>query len=227
MALLEKLWQSASQALTADGTANGVAQVTSTSGFYSGQLVEVKGTALATLSLKVLEVLSGTQMRLGAVTQSYEGAGTSLAGYTVSASSMVIAKRQSKVITGNDDIIASVYEAQPITALRTIRATTDASFQFVKVPTASVTSGNATITSALTVATLAGNVRMLDIVSSLDQTVGISVNGVQIQEVSGSPIHYILPLASADKQLNSSSTIGVWNVSAVSTTGSICFSFIS
>ncbi len=225
MALAEKLWEAVSQALLVNGDATGVVTVASTAGFYSGQLVEVSGTALATLQLKVLEVLSATQMRLGAVAQSYEGSGTSLASYTVAASAVVVAKRQPKTFIGNDEVIASVYEAQPVTALRVFPTGPDASFQFLKASNSSVTAGNASVTQAFTVGTLTSDAKILSCFNSLNQPVGVSLNGRQIMELESSE-RITYDLAANGSQINASTTIGVWNISATSTSGSIRFSVV-
>lgn len=54
MSLREKLWPAVSQTLAANGGSNGIVQVTSTSGYYSGQLVTLQGAALTALECKVL-----------------------------------------------------------------------------------------------------------------------------------------------------------------------------
>ncbi len=254
MALLEQLWPAVSQALTVDGDATGVLTVASTSGYYSGQLVELKGTALATLSLKVLEVLTSTTLRVGAPTQSYTGSGVSCAGYSVAASSTLVAKRQPKVVPGNDEVIGAVYEAQPTSAFRmmqvdqqgnyvapgsgsagsvsvtnTITVTSSlspASFQFVKILNTAITAGNASVTQALNAGSFSGNGRIVAVLSSLENPVGVSFNGAQVSELAqGESFGY--DLASNGRVINSSTTIGVWNISSTSTSGNIRFQIVS
>lgn len=252
--LLEQLWPGVTQALTADGDATGVLTVASTSGFYSGQLVQLKATGLATIDAKVLEVLSATTLRIGAPTQSYTGAGVSAAGYITGLSATLTAKSQPKVFPGNDETVAVVYEAQPTTALRvmtvdrqgayvsggtgsaasvsvtnTVSITTaliPASFQFVKTVAATITAGNAALASAFPAGTISGNARIFSCLNSLNSPVGISLNGVQITELEASN-SFAFDLATNGKQINASTTVGVWNVSATSTTGSIRFTFVS
>jgi len=254
MALLERNWPAASAALTADGDATGVLTVGSTSGFYSGQLVQLFGTGLTTKNLKVLEVISATQMRVGPVSQSYEGSGTDCAGFTTGLSSTVAAKVQPKVFPGDDEVVAVVYESQPTTALRVMTvdrqgnyvtagsgsaasvsvtntvsitsALTSATFQYIKVASTSVTAGNASVTQAFPSGTISGNARIFTCVSTFNSNVGISLNGSQIQEL-GNNESFSYDLATNGRQINSSTTIGVWNISATSTSGSLRFSMVS
>ncbi len=255
MALLEKLWPAVSAVLTADGDVTGVLSVATTSGFYSGQLVELKATGLDALQLKVLEVLSATAMRVGAAAQSYEGSGTSCAGYSTALSATVVAKRQPKVFIGNDEVIASVYEAQPTTALRVMTVDRQgeyvaasgsgsagsvsvtnvvsvtstplaASFQFIKILNTSISVGNASVTQALNAGSFSAAGRIIAVLSSLENSVGVSFNGVQISELAqGESFGY--DLASNGRVINSSTTIGVWNISTTSTSGNIRFQIVS
>lgn len=255
MALLEQLWPAVTQSLTADGDATGILTVGSTSGFYSGQLVQVTATGLAVLNLKVLEVLSSTTMRVGAPTQMYTGSGTSCAGYTTLLSAAVSARTQPKVNIGNDEVIASVYEAQPTTALRVmtvdrqgnyvtasggsgggsvsvtniVSVTTSlvaASFQFIKVANSTITATNAALASAFNAGSFSAPGRVFTVLSSLNNAVGVSLNGVQVAELNqGESFGY--DLATNGRVVNTSTTIGVWNVSTTSASGSIRFQIVS
>ena len=256
MALLEKSWPVVSQALTVNGDVTGILTVASTSGFYSNQLVELKGTALTTLYLKVLEVLSATTLRVGAVTAGLTNAGgVSCAAFTTAATSTLYAPSQTKVLPGNDEIVSSTYEAQPTVAMRVltvdrqgnyidpsggtgtttmngsvtgaVSVTTTASvFQFVKVGNATITAGNANITTAYPVMTISANVKILTAINSLNQTVGLTFNGVQVQELESAE-GFVLDLGSNGKHINVSTTVGIYNVSATVTTGTIRFQAIS
>jgi hypothetical protein len=107
-----------------------------------------------------------------------------------------------------------------------VTASTGAAFQFTKVAAATITAGNASITQAFSAATVSATARIFAVLSSLDQAVGISVNGVQISELNqGESFGY--DLGSNGRVLNSSSTIGLWNISATSVTGSVRLQFVS
>ncbi len=257
MALLEQLWQSVSALLTADGDVTGVLSVGDTAGFHSGQVVQLKATGLSPLNAQVLEVLTSTTMRVGAIGQQYIGSGISCAGYTTGLSATVTASRQPKVIIGNDEVIGAVYEAQPTSAFRvmtvdqhgdyispvgggaagagsvsvtnTVTITSSllaATFQFVKILNTAITAGNASVTQALSAGSFTAAGRIVAVLSSLENPVGISFNGVQVSElVQGESFGY--DLATNGRIVNTSTTIGVWNVSATSTSGNIRFQIVS
>lgn len=257
MALPEQLWPAVSQAFTADGDVTGVVTVASTDGFYSGQLVQIRSAALPALNAQVLEVLSSLTLRVGAVGQQYLGSGISLAGYITGDTATISAARQLKVLPGNDDIFTAVYENQPTSALRVMTvdrqgnyispagggaagagsvsvtntvsitsAFSSAAWQFIKVPSTSVTAGNASITQAFVAGTLSGNAKILNGINSLNQNIGVSLNGAQILEL-GSAESFSFDLGATSRQVNSSTTIGVWNVSATSTSGSLRLTLVS
>jgi len=254
MSLLERNWPAVSQVLTVNGDATGILTVASTSGFYSNQLVALKGNSLTTLYLKVLEVLSATTLRVGSRTADLGGhGGNSCAAFTTAAASSLAAPSQIKVLPGNDEIVSATYEAQPTTAMRVITvdrqgnyidpsgagsglvttingsvsATTTAStFQYVKVANTTITAANANITTAFLVMSLSANTKILTVINTLNQTVGLTLNDVQFQELESSE-GFTLDLGSNGKHINAALTVGIFCVSTTSTAGTIRFQAVS
>jgi hypothetical protein len=115
---LEKRWFPATQAFTADGTANGVVTVADTFGFYTNQVVVVSATGQQTLSLKVKIVLSPTQLTVGTAQGGVLGEGTNISAYTVAANAMITAAGQTKPMIQPPEIFNGVYEHDPVVAFR-------------------------------------------------------------------------------------------------------------
>ncbi len=253
MSLLERFWPAVSQALTVNGDVTGILTVASTSGFYSHQLVELSGTALTTVQAKVLEVLSSTTLRVGSRTADTDGNGISCITFTTVASSKIYAASQKKYHPGNDEVTAAIYEAQPAAAVRVMTVdrqgnyidasggaggtvvtvngsvtatTTNASFQFVKVANATITAANANVTTAYPVMTISANVKVLTVLNSLNATIGLTLNRVQFQELEATE-GFVLDLAANNRHINSSVTIGIYNVSVTPTAGTIRFQVVS
>ncbi len=249
MALLERFWPAVSQALTINGDVTGILTVASTSGYYSQQLVELSGTALTTVPAKVLEVLSSTTLRVGLRTADLDGAGITCVAFTTAASSKITAARQQKVFPGNDEVTNATYEAQPSSAIRvltvdrqgnyvdssggasgtvvTVSATTSAAtFQFVKVTSASITTANANITTAFLVMSVSANTKILTAINSLNQPVGLTLNRVQFQELEAGE-GFVLDLGANGRQINASLTIGIYNISVSTSSGTIRFQAVS
>lgn len=116
-----KTWnQVLPRAFTADGTANGLATVTSTIGFYINQTVVVSGNMLPDKQLQVKKILGLTQMLLGPVDYK-AGRYCSISYYTVAVGSSIQASEQEYDIDAPDaDILPAVYENQPVSALRVL-----------------------------------------------------------------------------------------------------------
>lgn len=246
----ENYWPTVSSNLSATGGSDGRLSLTSTYGFYVRQKVTlVSGANSITGTVK--EVLSSTVLRMGPDDGRYPGSGYDLSAYL--AGGTLTAQYQEIQYHGNGNVPQIVYENEPTKALRVITvdpvgnyidpsgasgsaggaglpvtptATSAASFQFAKVAAATITAGNASITQAFTAATVSSTARIFAVLSSLDQAVGISVNGVQVSEL-GQGESFGYDLAGNGRILNSSSTIGVWNIGTTSATGSIRLQFVS
>lgn len=215
-------------------SSGGMVSVSSTFGFYVRQKVTVSGGSSVTHGV-VKEVVSSSVIRVGAEGGTYPGTSYDLSTYPIGSS--VYAPFQPIVFEGNFSPMQLAYENEPIKAIRVLivdqtgnadagSGSSQAAFRFVKTAAASITAGNASITQALLVTTLSSNANIFSALSSLDSAVGISVNGVQVSELNqGESFGY--DLAGAGRVLNSSSTIGVWNISATSVTGSIRLQFVS
>ncbi len=233
----ESFWSAVSTNFS--GTAaGGQVSVTSTFGFYVRQKVTVSGGASVTHGV-VKDVLSSTVIRIGAEGGTYPGVSYDLS--TFPSNSTIYAPFQPIFFEGNASPMQLAYENEPIKAIRVITvnpvgnlvdssgaagATTAGSFQFVKTAAATLTSGNATITSAFTAVTVSTTARIFTVLSSMDNAVGISVNGVQVSELSQNE-SFGYDLAGSGRVLNASSTIGLWNIGSVSTTGSVRIQIVS
>ncbi len=215
-------------------SSGGMVSVSSTFGFYVRQKVTVSGGSSVTHGV-VKEVVSGSVIRIGDEGGTYPGTSYDLSTYPVGSS--VYAPFQPIVFEGNFSPMQLAYENEPIKAIRVLivdqagsadagSGSSQAAFRFIKTAAASITAGNASVTQALLVATLSSPANIFSALSSLDNAVGISVNGVQVSELNqGESFGY--DLAGAGRVLNSSSTVGVWNIGSVSTTGSIRIQIVS
>ncbi len=105
-------------------------------------------------------------------------------------------------------------------------AVSNASFQYAKTVAATLTAGNASVTQAFPMATLASAARIFTVLSSNDQPVGVSLNGTQVSELNiGESFSY--DLATNGRIINASTTVGLWNISATSITGSVRLQVVS
>jgi hypothetical protein len=114
----------AAKTLTANATAAGLVSVASTDGFYVGQVARLAGTALPNLDVLVLEVISPTQLYVGAVGNfSLRGraSGLDVSAYTTAATSTISASQQNRAgLPTPGHVLQTTYEQEPIKANRSL-----------------------------------------------------------------------------------------------------------
>lgn len=183
------------------------------------------------------------------------GSGVDLSAYLTANGAIVSAREQTK-FGANGDILYSAYEHAPASALRVFtvdalgnaassgggggsggsvsvtnnvsvtNVTSIAAFQFTKTAAASITAGNAAAGSAFPALTISGSPRIVTFINSLNAAVGITLNGTQIQEFEAGESQSF-DLNTNHLTLTTGQIIGVYNVSATSTTGSIRIQLVS
>ncbi len=241
----ESFWPQYSATMSATGSAAGYVSVTSTSGLYVRQQITLSGATSLTGVVK--EVISSTQFRFGPDDGNYPGTATSVLSFV--AGDKVFAPYQPIVYHNNNGAINVSYECEPTKAIRVFtvdpqgnyidpsgastplsvtstNSTSAATFQFIKVAAASITAGNASITQAFNAGTITSAARIFGVVSSLNSATGMSLNGVQVFEFNQGEA-YTDDLAEANRVINASTTIGLWNVSVSSSSGSIRFHIVN
>jgi len=145
---------------------------------------------------------------------------------TVNNSSFTVNFPTSITVNNSSFTVNNFPTVQTVNGSVTLTVIAAATFQYFKVSNSTITVGNATITSAYTVGTLSAAGRIFSAISNLDSGVGLSFNGSQFSELnSGESLSF--DLASNGRVINTSTTIGVWNISTTSTTGSIRFQIMS
>lgn len=111
-------------------------------------------------------------------------------------------------------------------SLTVANAVSAASFQYIKVVAATLTVSLTSSATAFPAGTISAAARIFSVLSSLDSAVGIALNGTQIAELNqGESFGY--DLATNGRVINASTTIGLWNISTTSVTGSIRFQIVS
>lgn len=112
----------AAQTLTANGAADGLISIPDTSGFYATQIVKMANNTPISEFFQVLEVISDTQMYLGAIgnmgDKRYKANGASLTAYTTAKASTVEAAQQNKRLPSPNAAMQAVLAAEPILAMR-------------------------------------------------------------------------------------------------------------
>jgi hypothetical protein len=128
---VERTWLAvAPQALTTNGNAQGVVNISNTAGFKVKQSVVLSATGLPDLQVQVKRVVSPGQLIVGPIPaslqppQRQEGAQLlsrriDISAYTVAAGAFIYAGEQPKSQLKPEDIIVAVYEQEPTVALRT------------------------------------------------------------------------------------------------------------
>lgn len=112
----------AAQTLTANGAADGLISIPDTSGFYATQIVKMANNTPISEFFQVLEVISDTQMYLGAIgnmgDKRYKANGASLTAYTTATASTVEAAQQNKRLPSPNSVLQTVMVAEPVLAIR-------------------------------------------------------------------------------------------------------------
>jgi hypothetical protein len=227
----ENFWSQASTTLSITGGADGRLTVGSTYGFFVRQEVVLRS-ATVSITGVVKEVLSNTVLRVGPYGGQFPGTAQDLSGFV--AGSVLFAPMQPIVYRGNGNTPQVVYENEPTKALRTVNVDSagvhwgaaPASFQYLSAANATITAGNASVTQAFSVGSISASVKILSVVSTMDNAVGISFNGVQAAVLQQNE-SFGYDLAQNGATINASTTIGVWHTGSVSTTGSVRIQIVS
>lgn len=119
--MIEKSWLAiAPQAFTANGTAYGVVTLASTVGFFTKQLITLKGTALPQLALQVKRVNSDGLTLVVGPQDGDINHWTNISAYTTAASATIEAAEQRRVTISLESIARAVYAEEPIVATRVV-----------------------------------------------------------------------------------------------------------
>lgn len=243
MSAFDRFWPQATATLTVNGAATGIITVADTSGFYTLQEIVLSATGVTALEGEVKAVLSSTTMRVGARTKVPNGPGVDVSAFTTASSAKIIAPYQKKR-EPEGNTLSYVYEAEPTVALRTMPVdpqgnytppgtvsitgtvtvsvtATSAAFQYARIAAASITAGNANVTTALTLATLSANAKIITLVNSLNQDVSITYNAVEVFRLESSEGGLSFDLDTNGLQWASGAVIGVYQNGTPPTTGSI------
>lgn len=250
----ESFWPQATTNLSATGS-NGQVTVTSTAGFYVRQLVTVSQGSNLT-SGAVNEILSATSMRVGSITGTYPGVSYDMSGYGAGAVVMapfqtIVYGNQTNILkdvyeceptkalrvmtvdqTGNyvasssggagSSVSVSNFPASQLVVITSSAAT----FQYIKVAAATLTVSNTSSATAFSAGTISSSAKIFSAVSNLDQAIGITFNGTQIAELNqGESLSW--DLSSNGRFINASTTIGVYNITTTSSSGSVRFNIVS
>lgn len=105
------------QDFTGDGNSSGLVTVADTLGYQEGQVVTITGTALATLTLVVKRVNSGTTLNVGPIGSGYSTY-TDLSDYTVAASAKIVAAEQVRPTFDLPTIQQATFSPGPVSGLR-------------------------------------------------------------------------------------------------------------
>lgn len=241
----ERYWAETRKTLTANGATSGILTVADTTGLFVRQQATLSATGTASLDGEIKEVLSSTQFRFGPANGNIPGTAYDCSVYTTALSSLIFTPKQAMVYSFAEEATHMAYDTEPIRALRvtlvdpqgnyaateissvsvsnTINVSvtgSQATFQYAKVANTVITASNNSVTTAYLIMTTGGASRVFTAVSTMDQYVGVSVNGTQVTEL-GNGESYSIDLASNGRSLNASSTIGLWNISTTSATGTV------
>lgn len=116
--MLEKYWKEVpSQLFVANGTANGIVTLSSTSTFKMQQLVVILNPSLPSIAAEIKAILSETQMAIGPQSTN-PNMRIDLSGYGTS--STITAPEQPRPAVAIQDIERYTYEEAPIVARRTV-----------------------------------------------------------------------------------------------------------
>lgn len=115
----ERKWFAVSQAFIANGTANGIIQVSDAAGFYVKAQVRITSITQPDLLLEVKRI-DGTQfIHVGPIGQSID-ARTNVSAYLVADSASITLNEQKIPTIKTEDIIQAVYDREPIVAIRSV-----------------------------------------------------------------------------------------------------------
>lgn len=251
----ENFWPQYSANLSGTGTSGGYVTLATTTGLYVRQKIILSGATSLTGVIK--EVLSSTVVRVGPDDGNFPGTGYDVSLFTPSATlfapfqqiqyrgnhnslqvvyeteptkalrTMAVDPQGNYVAPGTISVSGSLSVTISSSDILSVTTTSSAAtFQFFKVANTTLTAGNAAVGSAFSVGTITNNAVIFTAINSLDQNVGLALNGSQIQELGPSE-SFSLDLKSNSRVINASTTIGIWNVSATSSTGSIRFQIVS
>jgi hypothetical protein len=120
---IEKKWPAVPpQLFTADGSPFGIITIASTLGFKVKQNVSIAAVGQSDHNVRVIRVMSLTQMKVGAINppQGKWFTGIDVSAYTVAAGAYVYANEQDKVPLKLDDIDFAVYDQEPTVAIRSV-----------------------------------------------------------------------------------------------------------
>lgn len=239
MALYVKgtVWPSISMALTANGGANGVLTVASTSGLHVGQrFVLTDNVPTPNLFLYVIEVLSTTTFIAGETINSAKNC----SAFTTAHVSTITTVNESKNLIEAAHVLESVMEECPSNSLRImtvdpqgnyvdasgattppgpppLTSLTEISPQYGRLGFAAVTGTNAG--TANTIITLNADRSILQILNSLNTDVSITYNGVEYWRLEAND-SFIVDLRSNGLKLGSGKIIGIF-YNTVPTAGTI------
>ena len=230
-----RFWPAVTSLTLSQNASNaGVVSVPSTVGFYKDQIVNLSGSGLNTANYVVSQILSQTQLVLANNYNNVTGVASlpDLSGYTTTALSQIAANQQPKNIkTPWQDVLPASYEAEPTVALRVVQVDQYGNYdgadglpvspQYVRVAAASITTSNSSNTTALQVMSLSRNIKVLTIMSDLNQDCSITYNGNEYLRMSNTATQYILTFELGVNGLyyNQSATIGVFQNGTAPTTG--------
>jgi hypothetical protein len=115
----EKVWQSATQSLTANGTINGIITVSDTAGFYKEQMCLLQASSQSNLTVVIIEVLSSSQISVGNSTGSGSSLVVDVSAFGPGNAATISAFQQPQPSIKPNDIMQYVYEHAPKVAIRT------------------------------------------------------------------------------------------------------------
>lgn len=237
-------------------TSGGHVTVTSTAGFYVRQEVTVSQGANVTKGF-IKEILSSTDMRIGDDKfypgTAYDMGGYGAGAVVYAQFQQIRYSNQSNVLKdvyecepvkalrvmtvdqvgnyvaggGGGGGASSTVSVNNFPATQPVSlATTAATFQYIKVNASTLTLSNTSSATAFNAGSMSGAARIFSAVSNADQPIGITLNGTQIHELNQGEA-FSFDLAANARQINASTTIGLFNVSTSTSNGSIRFNIVS
>ena len=118
--MFEKSWLAvAPQLFTSNGVDGGYITVADTAGFRVKAQVVISATGQPDLTLQLKRVLSKTQLVVGPLNSAIDNTKINLTAYTLAAGAFIYQNQQPRVTITPADIIQSVYEQEPVCAIRT------------------------------------------------------------------------------------------------------------
>jgi len=116
----ERTWNTVGPiSLTADGTNEGVLQISDTAGFYFGMQATLKNDTPTQLTVYIKKVVNNTTLYVGATKGGLDH-NIDISSFTVATASSITAIEQNKVTVPNEARDLSTYETDPVDAWRSI-----------------------------------------------------------------------------------------------------------